>query len=110
MNMSLDSQGAWRRVATVEVDASVDDLPKLLRDDRFAFRLHAAPRSPSGYQWFELLIDATKGERRAALAAYTILKAMETAAIAGTLAGFRIVHGRQWLDLVTSDHPLGSET
>lgn len=86
-------------MATIEVRDPFDDLGRLLADMSLDFRLEPAHESPTGYLWFNLLIDASKGERRCARTAYALLSALQRIAAEGGIPDFRIVAGEQWLQL-----------
>jgi len=91
MSISLQQESNWRQMATIEVRDHFDDLGRLLADLSLDFRLEPAQESPTGYAWFNLLIDASKGERRCARTAYALLSAMQHIAAEGGIPDFRIV-------------------
>lgn len=99
MSISLQQESNWRQMATIEVREHFDDLGRLLADLSLDFRLEPAHESPAGYVWFNLLIDASKGERRCARTAYALLSSMQHIAAEGGIPDFRIVAGEQWLQL-----------
>lgn len=90
-------------MATIEVRDDFDNLGHLLADPRLDFRLERASESPAGYVWFNLLIDASKGERRCARTAYALLSAVQRIAADGGIPDFRIVAGEQWLQIGEGD-------
>jgi len=103
MSISYQGEAHWRRVAVIEVGADFDNLDAVLADPSLDFRLQPSAESPSGYAWFDLLVDADKGERRCARTAYAVLTAMQRIANDGDIPDFRIVTGHQWLRLGESD-------
>jgi hypothetical protein len=106
-NISYAAQPQWRSMATIEVDPSCADLSTRLAGLKLDFRLEAAPAAPQGHVWFDILLDASKGERRCARAAHVLLSTLQHAADAGDLVGFHIVAGAQWLEIDMSqrEHP-----
>jgi hypothetical protein len=85
-------------MATVQVADTAPDLANIIADLDFAFRLEPAAISPPGFHWFNLLIDARRGERRRAYTAHRLLSALQRIAQSGELPGFRIIAGERWLD------------
>jgi hypothetical protein len=104
MSISLQQESNWRQMATIEVRDDFDDLSQLLADMSLDFRIEPASESPTGYTWFNLMIDAGKGERRCARTAYALLSAMQHIAAEGGIPDFRIVAGEQWLQLGEADN------
>jgi hypothetical protein len=93
----------WCFMATVEVADHAPDLAEILADLDFAFRLEPAAASPPNVRWFNLLVDARRGERRCGYTAHKLLSALQRIAASGELPGFRIIVGERWLD----GHALG---
>ena len=94
----------WCFMATVEVADNAPDLAAILADLDFAFRLEPAAASPPNVRWFNLLVDARRGERRCGHTAHRLLSALQRIAASGELPGFRIIVGERWLD----EHALGA--
>jgi hypothetical protein len=99
MNIRLSESSDWRLCAVVEVPDSTPDFFQLVRDDALQFRVQRASREPTGYQWYELWVDASNGERRLARTAWAVLTALQRIAHEGRLEGFRIVNGDEWLTI-----------
>jgi hypothetical protein len=84
-------------MATIEVDRSCGALDDVLEDISFDSRLKPVP-SPNGDTLrFDLVVNASRGEDRAAMAAFALLAALEAIAENGGLPGFQIVAGEHWL-------------
>lgn len=99
MNITLNPFGEWHRVATVEVDSRVKDLPTLIRDDRLHFRLVETESPHRSVRRYNLVVDSAAGERRCARTAWAVLSAMGDAATDGRLDRYRVIDGGQWLAL-----------
>jgi hypothetical protein len=99
MSIPLNPDAGWRTVATIEV---IDEAPVLLDlisdDDRF-YRLEKAPSSPQGCTWFDVVVDFSVGDRRAAHTAYLVLSSLRRAADRGYLHSYRLVNGDDWLKI-----------
>ena len=87
----------WRRMAVIEVDASCGNLDDILEDISFDSRLEPQPIADSGTCRFALIVNASRGPDRSAMAAFALLSALEAIAEDGGLPGFRIVAGDYWL-------------
>jgi hypothetical protein len=99
MNLRLTESTEWRQCALIEVSESTPDFFQLVRNDALQFRVQRAERSPTGYQWYELWVDASNGERRFARTAWSVLTALKRSAQEGFLEDFRIVVGEDWLTI-----------
>jgi len=86
----------WCLMATVQVAEDAPDLPAILADLDFDFRLERAP-SPLGVLWLNLLVDATRGPRRCGRVAHRLLNALKSISECGDLPAFRIIAGERWL-------------
>lgn len=86
----------WCLMATLEVAEDAPDLPAILADLDFDFRLEPIP-SPPGFARFDLLVNARRGQHRRALIAHRLLNALHSIARSGDLPAFRIVAGERWL-------------
>jgi len=86
----------WCLMATLQVAEGAPDLPAILADLDFDFRLERTP-SPAGVVWFNLLVDARRGHRRCARIAHRLLNALHSIAKCGDLPDFRIIAGERWL-------------
>src|SRR5690349_6865610 len=90
-------------MATVQVAENAPDLSAILADLDHAFRLEAAPSSPPGFRWFNLLVDARRGTRRCAYTAHRLLCALQRIAEGGDLPGFHVIAGERWLESASLD-------
>lgn len=86
----------WCLMAMLQVAEDAPDLPAILADLDFDFRLERIP-SPPGVLRFNLLVNARRGQRRCALIAHRLLNALRSIADAGDLPSFRIIAGERWL-------------
>ena len=86
----------WCLMATLQVAEDAPDLQAILADLDFDFRLERIP-SPPGVSWFNLLVNARRGQRRCALIAHRLLNALHSIARSGDLPSFRIIAGERWL-------------
>jgi hypothetical protein len=84
-------------MATIEVDRSCGALDDVLEDISFDSRLESAPSPSPETLRFDLVVNASRGDDRAAMAAFALLSALEAIAENGSLPGFRIVAGGHWL-------------
>lgn len=109
MSISYQGEARWRLMAVIEVREDFDNLATVLTDPSLDFRLQASAESPRGYAWFDLLVDADKGERRCARTAYAVLNALQRIADDGDIPEFRIVNGHQWLRIGERGPDDGSE-
>jgi hypothetical protein len=98
MSLMVNRPLHWYLMATIQVADTAPDLAEILADLDFAFRLEPAAASPPGFHWFNLLIDARRGERRCAYTAHRLLSALQRIAESGELPGFHIIAGERWLD------------
>jgi hypothetical protein len=103
MAISYRNESQWSPMATIEVGENCEDLAALVADESLDFRLQPAAQSPAGYRWFDLTVDASKGERRCARTAFALLSAMQRIADKGGIPDFRIVRGHHWLQLGPQD-------
>ncbi|MGH8172282.1 MAG: hypothetical protein ACREPX_04000 [Rhodanobacteraceae bacterium] len=99
MSISYQGEPRWRLMAVIEVREDFGHLASVLKDPSLDFRLQASSESPRGYAWFDLLVDADKGERRCARTAHAVLTALQRIADDGDIPEFRIVNGHQWVRL-----------
>jgi hypothetical protein len=83
-------------MAIIQVAEGAPDLPAILADLDFDFRLERTP-SPPGVVWFDLLVDVRRGQRRCARIAHRLLNALHSIARCGDLPDFRIIAGERWL-------------
>lgn len=88
----------WCLMATVQVAEHAPDLVDILADLDFNFRLEPAAASPPGYQWFNLLVDTGRGQRRCEITAHRLLSALKRLAEGGDLPGFQVIAGERWLE------------
>ncbi|MBO9664629.1 hypothetical protein [Dokdonella sp.] len=95
----------WCLMATIQVAEGAPNLVDILADLSFDFRLDPAPASPPGFIWFQLFVDARRGQRRCELTAHRLLSALQRIAEGGDLPGFRVVAGERWLEYPASDAP-----
>jgi hypothetical protein len=89
-------------MATLQIAEDGPDLPAILADLDFDFRLERAP-SPPGVIWFNLLVDASRGQRCCARIAHRLLTALDSISKCGDLPAFRIIAGERWLHGRTPD-------
>lgn len=87
----------WHTMATIEVDRTCGDLDDVLEDISFDSRLKPVPSPNADTLRFDLVVNASRGETRAAIAAFGLLSALEAIAENGGLPGFHIVSGEHWL-------------
>ncbi|HKP66920.1 MAG TPA: hypothetical protein VJX31_09865 [Casimicrobiaceae bacterium] len=87
----------WRTMATIEVDRIAGALDDVLEDISFDSRLEPSPSPHPDVLRFDLIVNASRGDDRAAAAAFALLSALEAIAENGSLPGFRIVAGEHWL-------------
>ena len=99
MNTPLERLAKPLLVAGFEVRAESSRLADIIGESEQQFHLAIAAASPPGYQWFDIYVDAHLGERRAALAAHSILSALVAGSEKGWLDDFRILFGKQWLQV-----------
>jgi len=85
-------------MATIEVHGDVGDLDDILDDLSYDSRLEPTFSLCADTRRFDLVVNASRGEDRSAMAAYALLSALEAIAEHGGLPGFRIVAGEHWLD------------
>ncbi|MEO7876252.1 MAG: hypothetical protein ABIR62_09050 [Dokdonella sp.] len=79
--------------------AESSSLAGLLDDTMHEFHLATAAVSPPGYHWFDLYVDAQSGEQRAAVTAHGVLSRMVERGDTGRIEDFRILFGKQWLEM-----------
>jgi hypothetical protein len=92
-------------MATLQVAEDAPDLPAILADLDFDFRLERTP-SPLGVLWFNLLVDAGRGQRRCGRVAHRLLNALQSISECGDLPAFRIIAGERWLHSPVPDHDM----
>ena len=101
--LDMNPTAGWQQVIMFEVDAesrrAVDAFARSIASEA---RILPAAHSPSGYAWFEVEIDFSHGERRAVLLAGNLVEALEAA----ELPGYRLLSGREWMDLAVSQTSL----
>ena len=95
----------WCLMATLQVAEDAPDLPAILADLDFDFRLERTP-SPPGVLWFNLLVDAGRGQRRCGRVAHRLLNALQSISECGDLPAFRIIAGERWLHSPVPDHDM----
>lgn len=95
----------WCLMATLQVAEDAPDLPAILADLDFDFRLERTP-SPPGVSWFNLLVDAGRGQRRCGRVAHRLLNALQSISECGDLPAFRIIAGERWLHSPVPDHDM----
>jgi hypothetical protein len=97
--IEMNPNTGWQQVVVFEVDgaarAAVDAFARPIAAD---IRILPAEKSPSGYAWYEAQIDFSHGERRAIHIAGELVDALERA----DLQGYRLIAGREWLELATT--------
>ena len=69
----------------------------MLEDISFDSRLKPVASPNAETLRFDLVVNASRGEDRAAMAAFALLSALEAIAENGGLPGFQIVEGEHWL-------------
>jgi len=110
MNTALGKLAKPLLVAAIEVRGETSRLADIIGGSEQEFHLAPASASPPGYQWFDIYVDAQRGERRAALTAHTILSTLLAGSEKGWQDDFRILFGKQWLqvgDVMQSEaHPI----
>jgi hypothetical protein len=97
------SRTCWRTMAVVEVARSCGDLDDILEDISFDSRLDPLPAPNADARRFALVVNASRGPDRSAMAAYALLSALEAIAEDGGLPGFHIVCGEEWLHAVLTE-------
>jgi hypothetical protein len=102
MSISYQVREEWCAIATIELSDRFDDFPELVADSHMECRAEPFAKSPPGHAWFHILSDLSKGERRSARTAFSLLTALSDLAAGGELPGFRIVSGEHWLELPQS--------
>ncbi|TCO40290.1 hypothetical protein [Dokdonella fugitiva] len=108
MSVVMNPANGWQQVLVFEADsdatARVDAFVAGFRpgDDHGACRIQPSLKSPHGYQWYEAYVDFGIGERRAIHLASTLVDALERA----ELPSYRLVAGKEWLDLAASQRSL----
>jgi hypothetical protein len=95
------SNPCWQTMATIEVNRECGDLDDILEDISFDSRLERVA-SDDGKLRFELVVNASRGPARSAMAACSLLSALQAIAEDGGLPGFVVVDGAHWLDDATS--------
>lgn len=110
MSIAMNPTVGWQQVLVFEADrdahAAVGAFVAGFQPaDRGACRIEPSSKSPSGYQWYDACIDFSIGERRAIHLASRLVDALERA----ELPGYRLVAGREWLDLAASQKHLGPD-
>jgi hypothetical protein len=97
----MNPAAGWQHVATFEVDgdgptlAAVSTLIGARAPD--GCRIAPAREAPAGCRWFEVHADLGIGERRVVLIAMSLLGTLQQCADEGTLKGYHLVGGRDWL-------------
>lgn len=97
MNAIDSSARQWRVIATVETRVGDGVVGKLSRCEAFEVGVEAVDGAPDGSCWFNLLIDASEGERRYEQAAHAVLRMLHHMRDAGAITEFRVADGNQWL-------------
>jgi hypothetical protein len=109
MNTSIEKLAKPLLVAGTEVRAESSNFGEVLADREQEFHIAPAAASPPGYHWFDIYVDAQRGERRAAATAHTILSALVEGSTKGWIEDFRILFGKQYLQvgetLASESHP-----
>lgn len=101
MGFAMNPSGSWQQVAIGEVEGAstdvVDTLVARLREafDPSAWMVVPMPGRDPAHAWFEARVDFGIGERRAIHLASSIMEEIARA----ELPGYRLVAGREWLDL-----------
>jgi hypothetical protein len=93
---SSHAERQWRAIATVETRAGTD-LSGLAACERYDVRVEPVDGSPAGCRWFNVLIDAARGEEHYVLAARAVLRTLHRLRASGVATGFHVVDGNQWL-------------
>ncbi|HEY6943330.1 hypothetical protein [Dokdonella sp.] len=108
MSVVMNPTAGWQQVLVFEADGeaadAVDAFVAGFRPvpDAGALRIEPSARSPAGYQWYDGYVDFGIGERRAIRLASNLVDALERA----ELPCYRLVAGREWLDLAASQRLL----
>ena len=97
MSIPLNPAAGWRQVARLEVIGDAPALLQLIDDESPDYRIEPAHNSPHGFSWFDVRVDFSVGDRRAAHTAYAFLTALQRAADDGLLPGYRLINGQEWL-------------
>lgn len=103
--MISDAVPLWRCMAVIEVGDHIDHLDELIREDGLHYRLTPCASSPKGFLWYELHVDSSGSEHRAARTAWAILWAIKRLAADGVVTDLRIVTGAEWLHVPPSALP-----
>jgi hypothetical protein len=86
----------WIAVATFEVDGSSSLSESLkMASDQFAVR--AAPGSPSGFAWYDIVVDSHLPAHKTASITCAVLRLLQAAHERGELPGYRVVVGEEYL-------------
>ncbi|HEU4662613.1 MAG TPA: hypothetical protein VFS55_01140 [Dokdonella sp.] len=110
MSVVMNPTVGWQQVLVFEadgqaggaVDAFIAGFLPGLDQAPGAWRIQPSARSPAGYQWYDGYVDFGIGERRAIRLASSLVDALERA----ELPSYRLVAGREWLDLAASQRLL----
>ena len=108
MSIVMNPTLGWQQVLVFETDGDAADTVDAFvagfqsEHTHGALRIERSSRSPDGYQWYDACIDFGIGERRAIHLASDLVDALERA----ELPCYRLVAGREWLDLAASQRLL----
>lgn len=108
MSVVLNPTVGWQQVLVFEADGEAAGAVAAFiagfqpNQDPGACRIEPSSRSPTGYQWYDGYVDFGIGERRAIHLASSLVDALERA----ELPCYRLVAGREWLDLAASQRSL----
>lgn len=103
MGFAMNPNGSWQQVAIFEVEGSariVDPLMSRLTAEfeSSEWMVLPTPRCLPARVWFQARVDFGIGERRAIRLASCLIEEVGRA----KLPGYRLVAGREWLDLAAS--------
>jgi hypothetical protein len=85
----------WIAVATFEVD-SFTVLPESLHDPSGQFEVRAAAASPTGFVWYDILVDETLGAQRRMLVTFDALRRLREAHQCGSVLYYRLIAGAEY--------------
>lgn len=114
MTIVMNPSGAWQEVAVFEVasdgaDAAVNAFIGRFDADIDHDRkcdVRPAEKCPQGCRWFAARIDFSIGEWRSLHLAAALVRELDHA----HLVGYRLIAGREWIDLATMERRRNAST
>ncbi|HEY6943456.1 hypothetical protein [Dokdonella sp.] len=100
----MNPKVGWQQVVVFEADSDAQSAVNAFitrfwpGGDHHACRIEQAARSPAGFQWYDGYVDFSIGERRAIHLASRLVDELGRA----QLPLYRLVAGREWLDLAAA--------